>query len=114
MKPKPIGVVKELAEPHKTLCDFDGQLPADLYERCLRLSRMIGVRMTSWRCDRTKRGHHLVITWARDFEPAQIVAMQAILGSDPNREALNLLRLLSKPEGEMAQRCTNILYSKKL
>ncbi len=115
MKPKPIGLVKEWAEPHKTLCDYDGALPLDLFERCLRLSRMIGVRMTSWRCDKTKRGHHVVITWDRDFQPAEIVALQAILGSDSNRESMNLMRLLSDSDGTLAaKKAANLLYQKKL
>ena len=47
-------------------------------------------------------------------EPAALVAMQAILGSDRNREALNLMRALSGTEGEVERVSWNILYSRKL
>lgn len=49
------------------------------------------------RFDRTRRGWHIVATaTAPAGTPAmQLVAAQAILGSDPNREAFNVMRAAS-------------------
>lgn len=45
--------------------------------------------------------------------PAEIVALQAVLGSDRRRETLNLMRVMSEfgPEGNKRW---NILYRSKL
>lgn len=53
----------------------------------------------------------MVIQWDRAFEPAEQVAVQAILGSDPYREALNLTRVFAGPDPDG---CWNILFSRKL
>lgn len=75
---------------------------------------MIGVKIKEFRIDRTRRGHHVIVRWRQKFEPAALVAMQAILGSDRNREALNLMRALSGATGKAERVSWNILYSRKL
>ena len=106
--------VQELAEPDKTLCDYDGPLPDDIEQRVWSLAAMLQARPLWIRHDRTRRGWHTVVRWSRKFEPAQLVAMQAILGSDRNREALNLSRVLSGIDTPGQELCWNILYSRKL
>lgn len=104
------GEVKETAAANKTLCDFDGSLPADLRARVRAIRRLTGARPVRIRLDRTVRGYHLVIHWDRAWTPFETVALQAILGSDPMREALNFARALARPDpGEF----WNILYSRK-
>ena len=106
--------VEEHAAPNRTLCDYDGDLPKDIADRVHSLARMLDARVEWMRIDRTARGWHLVVEWNRDFEPAQTIALQAILGSDPKREALNLWRVLSGIRTEGQKKCWNILYRRKL
>lgn len=68
------------------------------------------------RYDRTKRGWHVVIEWDRAFPPVALVALQAILGSDSRREALNFMRALSL-DGCRDRQCFlrfNLLFSHKV
>lgn len=57
--------------------------------------RMCDLRPRSIECHRTRRGWHLLIVLTRTLLPSERVALQAVLGSDPWREALNLMRVLS-------------------
>ena len=88
------GVVSEYASPCLTMCDYDQDRPPDLGP-VWRLARRIDARPVLIRCDRTRRGWHLLVWWNRKFSPLAILAIQAILGSDPGREAFNLSRLLA-------------------
>jgi hypothetical protein len=105
--------VKELARPDTTYCDYDGRRRPDL-ERVWATAHMLDARIEWLRLDKTNRGWHLIVRWRRKWQPAQIVALQAILGSDPAREALNLMRTLAKPAGRDEARFWNILYERKL
>jgi hypothetical protein len=74
--------------------DFDGEIPEEFYYRL----RFLGVRM-GWtygdvRYDRTARGWHVVISVAQDVPFPVVVAAQAILGSDWQRESFNLARAM--------------------
>ena len=108
-----MGEVKELSSPNKTLCDYDGSLPADLRKRVRQLRRAVGAKLRKIRLDRTARGFHLILEWGRSFSPIEIIAMQAILGSDPMRECLNLARIQGMPEHGPELRYWNILYARK-
>lgn len=72
--------------------DFDGALPADLMQRIVRFGRIVSWRIRAVRIDKTARGFHVVVDVARRLSPLTIVASQAILGSDRNRETFNLDR----------------------
>jgi len=69
-------------------------------------------------CDiRTRRGWHRVIRLRERLTNAEIVACQVLLGSDPGREALNLMRCLSIRKdgaGDFASARWNLLFSRKL
>lgn len=108
------GEVKELAEPNKTLCDYDGALPDGLRARVRAIRRLTGARPLTARLDRTARGFHLVIRWDRPWDPFQTVAIQAILGSDPMREALNFARAAARPGLGNHGQFWNILYGRKI
>lgn len=43
---------------------------------------------------RTRKGWHIIIVFDRELLPPEIIALQAILGSDLKREALNMTRWL--------------------
>lgn len=49
------------------------------------------------------------------LDPAQMVALQSVLGSDPRREALNLMRVLSlsKMTPRYWKKRWNLLYRSK-
>ena len=106
------GRIKEYAFSRRLFLDFD-------MRRCPRVRplwavcRIIGAHPKTIRFDRTRRGWHVVIELSEWFSPLEVVAMQAVLGSDARREALNLMRVLSE-YGRLGEKRWNILYSRKL
>lgn len=72
--------------------DIDGKLPNGIHTRIVRSCEMMGWRLTAVRYDKTRRGWHVVVAVRRKLSALTIVAMQAILGSDRNRELFNLSR----------------------
>jgi hypothetical protein len=113
-KQKQWGCVKETAAPDKTMCDYDGKMPADFMERLETAGHILHIKPKLLRIDRTARGYHAIIIWDAELKPAEIVAIQAILGSDYKRELLNLARVRAVAEGPLADEFWNILYSHKL
>jgi hypothetical protein len=74
--------------------------------------RIIGTVKPKWiNYSRTRRGWHVEIGLNKRIGPLEIVALQAVLGSDPRRECLNLMRVMN---GGAVDRRWNILYSRKL
>lgn len=67
---------------------------------------------------RTARGWHLIIVFPRQcMEMAELVTLQAVLGSDPMREALNLMRTIQMRKYKLPaywQSRSNILYDYKV
>jgi hypothetical protein len=79
--------------------------------------RIVGVRPLTIRTDRTRRGWHVLIVLAERLCPAEIVALQAIMGSDDRREALNLMRVIAirkRPPAPFWRDRWNILFERKL
>jgi hypothetical protein len=108
------GVLKETANPTVTLLDFDFPR-APRIRPFYAVAHILSERIEWIRYDRTRRGWHVIIKWKRKFEPLATVALQAVLGSDGRREALNLKRVLSVPEGPGdAKRKWNLLYHYKV
>jgi hypothetical protein len=80
-----------------------------------KLARCIGATPQWIRYDATRRGVHVVTRWDRNFDPAELVAMQALLGSDQNRESFNLARVIAGgKKGKERAAKWNILYRRKL
>lgn len=73
--------------------DIDGPLPAGWMDRIVWACRVWGWPIEAIRIDRTRHGYHVVVGVRRRLAAARIVAAQAILGSDPKREAYNLMRV---------------------
>ena len=110
------GVMKERASTRKILCDFDQPAPPPT-RGIWRVLRIVGVRPRYIRYDRTRHGWHVVIGLTMSLTGAELIAIQAILGSDYKREALNLMRLISMrvhPASTYWIERSNILFSSKL
>lgn len=111
---KKFGVIKELADSHTTLLDFDNPIPRNWYIKLLWVSRTIHAKPIYCRTDKTKHGYHIIVKWDREWSDYQILALQSILGSDYRREALNLFRLDNSPQTPAAKQRWNILYERKV
>lgn len=112
------GFVKEYSDAHNILCDFDGD--SDLLGGPLRrlasvhtLARYCQAKVVYFRLDKTENGWHAIIRFDRKLPRLAIVACQAILGSDPKREMLNLSRAL-QPMNRFSMFRWNILFASKL
>jgi hypothetical protein len=96
--------------------DWDAHGEAlSVHEVCRRL-RWAGFRLRWWREDYSPsgRGRHLILcVQPRPKDPMAVVALQAILGSDPSREACNVMRVRNLPKmPRWVQRRWNTLYRK--
>lgn len=92
--------------------DFDGHLPSDLMERITAKCALWRWPLEAVRIDRTRRGWHVIIGIRKRIAALSMVAAQAILGSDPNREAFNLVRVRRLPMLPARAKCQwNVLYS---
>lgn len=109
-----VAIVDHYAAPNKSLCDYDSPALPPALDRVMGIGRMIGAKPVAMELARTRRGWHMAIIWDRDFQPAQLVALQLLLGSDPNREALNLARVLCGIDTEAKERGWNILFETKV
>lgn len=103
------GIVKQYAHPFLTMCDYDTKWRPSI-GRIGRLAQMLRMKPVYIREDRTRRGWHLLILWNRRLTPLQQVAIQCVLGSDLQREAYNLARVMS---GKKSERW-NLLFERKL
>ncbi|MFA6118271.1 MAG: hypothetical protein WC729_30070 [Sphingomonas sp.] len=94
--------------------DYDGAKLPPVEMRAQALCAVLYVRVTLIHYARTRRGWHVVICLARRISAPQIVAVQAIMGSDPMRELFNLARVRSLPRQHPCMRRDdnwNVLYS---
>lgn len=98
-----------------TFCDYDEPTAPHLRPMYV-VARLCGLVPKWVEYYRTRRGWHVTIQWSRKLEPLAIVALQAVLGSDPRRESLNLMRVLNKADIKHGgkQNKWNLLYSRKL
>ena len=105
---KPWGEIKARGTSRLLLCDYDTARPPSL-ARVWRLLGRINVRAHWIAYDRTARGWHLRIQLRRALTSGEIVAAQALLGSDPKRERYNLFRVIcgARP------RDWNLLFERK-
>ena len=105
------GIVKLYGKPNLTLCDYDSGEWSPPYPLICRIARMLDIVPVWSRYDRTEHGWHLVIQWNRSFTPLEIIAIQAVLGSDRKREAYNLARVFS---GKASNARWNLLFEYKI
>jgi hypothetical protein len=90
--------------------DIDGPIPPTLLARITQCCRLLRWPIEAIRYDRTRRGWHVVIGVRRRIAFARVVAAQAILGSDRNRELFNLMRSTARVPSFWKSR-RNVLYS---
>jgi hypothetical protein len=100
----------------EVMLDYDATPPRDLLARLARVAWYLGrPRPGVVQVARTRRGWH-VRAWYRGpaWPPVVIVAVQAILGSDPERELFNLVRALALDGAPAFWRTRwNVLYRAK-
>ncbi|SRR5258708_5621266 len=77
--------------------DYDGPIPQAHYRRMVSALRWLRLRPLAVIYRRTVHGWHVKVAIARYCAPLVVVALQAILGSDPKREVFNLVRARALP-----------------
>jgi len=105
---RPWGVIKVRGDARSLLCDYDTARPPSL-ARIWRLLGRLRIRPHWIAYDRTARGWHVRVRLAARLTSGEIVAAQALLGSDPKRERYNLMRVIcgARP------RDWNLLFERK-
>lgn len=108
-----LGQVKATYNPGLVLCDYDHSHPPGIPEVMARL-RVCRLSPVFLRYDKTQHGFHIVLKVKEPLGPWETLALQAILGSDPRREAMNWFRLANTPGTKQAEKHWNILYERKI
>jgi hypothetical protein len=88
------GIVEHYATDRMTLHDYDNPIKPPAIAEILYIAGILGAEVRTLEFFPSRRGTHLAITWSVQWTPTQTVAVQALLGSDPRREAHNLRRLM--------------------
>jgi hypothetical protein len=108
------GVVDQYGDEYTTLHDYDDGREPPTIEAIREIAAILGATVEALAYSTSHSGGaHLAITWGNRWQPLEIVALQAILGSDPKREAFNLLRVRSGTD-LTDNWGWNVLYSRKL
>jgi hypothetical protein len=112
--------MQHFSDPRFLYLDFDFRRPDRRSPRLrpiFTVLRIVGVRPDRQRgilLERTRRGWHVIIKLREKLKPAETVALQACMGSDGRREALNLMRARCHRVTPYWGRRWNILFSGKL
>lgn len=97
--------------------DYDHKrLPRDYSDRIGACNRLLSLGLVRDAIEETRRGWHISLYVRRRLSPLEIVALQAILGSDWKRELFNLARargLAAAPSFWRKDRW-NVFYARKL
>jgi hypothetical protein len=100
--------------------DFDNPINLEELDKAIyNVAQMSGIKLERLAVHNTKRGNHVIVSaeWLdrKELTPAETVALQLLLGSDPKREALNLMRAHNLGDAPDFWRDRwNVLYSEKL
>jgi hypothetical protein len=105
--------MKEYSDPTMLYCDYDRPNPPSMWE-IFRVFHILAIDPEWFRFDRTRHGWHLIIKMPAKLSRTAQVALQAVLGSDPRRETLNLMRALSVRWDKVSSRRWNVLFREKL
>jgi len=107
--------VKELHDNRTIMLDFD-QRQVPRLRRIFTGLRWLGLGSPKWiRTDRTAHGWHVIVKLRQKLTDGEIIAAQAVLGSDLKRETLNLKRAIAQrtnPQPGWGPRI-NLLFSEK-
>jgi hypothetical protein len=114
------GTVAEIdvySSPKVLFLDFDHARPVPRLVPFLARLRLIGLRAKWMAYSRTRHGWHMEIGINGSLAPAETVAAQFALGSDPARETMNLRRAISlriHKHSRFWRKRWNILFLRKL
>lgn len=78
-------------------------------QRCAAALHLLDIKPEGVKVSQTRRGFHVTIIAPKRFTPLQLVAIQAILGSDSLRECMNLRRAIEDAPGHW-----NVLFHHKM
>lgn len=112
-----VATIEARSSSKVVLLDFDVARPVPSLVRILASLRVIGLRARWTSYYRTKRGWHMEIGIDRALIPSELVACQAVLGSDIARERMNLRRAISLRVHNVKpfwRKRWNILFRQKL
>lgn len=99
--------------------DYDGRLPRRWLAWVTQVVRYCGARCDGAGLSRSRRGWHGELVVSGWWTPAEVTALQAVLGSDPRRELCNLVRVRALKRMTPAGRRYwgtrwNVLFAEKL
>lgn len=111
------GVVAERVNLTRAYLDFDRRRTPRL-RPIWSVCRIVGLRPLWIEHRRTRRGWHVIVQLNDRLQPAELVALQAVMRSDPRRETLNLCRVLGMRRSPIRsafwRKRWNLLYERKL
>lgn len=105
------GIVRRYHSPGVTMADYDHRQPPPKLPALWAIAGKLGLKPEWCEYHKTARGWHLTVQWNRKLGPGETVALQLLLGSDPDRELFNLSRLL---RGGGRSKRWNLLFERKL
>lgn len=113
-----IDKVSDIPEGYAAHMDYDYPDKPPTIPSLYSFLRVLGVSPKAVSYSPSKRGIHVTCIMGERLSRAELVALQAILGSDPWREILNLMRarqirLHKKPLPKYWRQRWNILYDRK-
>lgn len=99
--------------------DYDNPSTPPTIPALYSVLRVLGIGVSSVCYSCTRRGWHVTASLIERLNKPELVALQSILGSDPMREALNLMRCIQMRLHRKAlpifwQQRWNILYDHKV
>lgn len=104
------GVVKRRGNNRTLLLDYDRKRRPDLADLGWR-AREMGIAWSAMTAERShSRGWHVVVYLAHPLTAGELVAAQALMGSDAARERYNLMRVIAGAK----VRDWNLLFARKL
>jgi hypothetical protein len=112
-----VATIEAYSNPKTILLDFDVARPVPRLVPILARLRVIGLRAQWTSQRRTKRGWHMEIGINFALTPSELCGVQAVLGSDLAREAMNLRRAISlrvHKHSRFWKKRWNILFQDKL
>lgn len=112
-----VAEIDVLGNPKVLFIDIDHARPIPRLVPFLAKLRIIGLKAKWFAYRRTRHGWHVEIGITASLSPAETVAAQAVLGSDLQRETMNLRRAISlrvHKHSKFWRKRWNILFLKKL
>lgn len=117
LRSRSLGIVEEKANPKTLLADYDMGGRAPRFVKLCSTLRLLGLRVSWIRYDRTRNGYHVIVRHNVALTPAETVCAQFAIRSDRKRETLNATRVIwavrTNPPRFWKNRW-NLLFSSKL